>query len=410
VNQFPESARRRMQAQSAGEHPDADLLTAFSEHSLTTVERQQVLSHLAVCSTCREVVVLAMPDSVTPEVLAPARQSWFRWPMLRWTAVAATAVVVWAAVAVLVPRKQSRDVSVPVQQTASTTKPAEPLPAAPVAKQNEAVATSNSRSEAKKSAVANKSESQQESRQLASADAQAKEKNQPPARDAKTADSQLVAGLRADHAAPSTEADTAKADKVADERFKDVPAAAEAGAKGAAGAIAGRTAQTRAAVVAQAPPPGPPPPPPAAQNAQVNALREGEMLSKVQVTAAAPMARAKSTDNFAPIRWRVSSTGAIEHSPDGKTWEKTEIDPGVTFRAMSSNGPELWAGGSGGALFHSADAGRTWTRVKVSGEGMWVTDNITAVDFPSMRMGIVTTALGAIWTTQDGGATWQRKQ
>jgi photosystem II stability/assembly factor-like uncharacterized protein len=100
----------------------------------------------------------------------------------------------------------------------------------------------------------------------------------------------------------------------------------------------------------------------------------------------------------------------VEHSNDGSTWEKVEIDPGVTFRAMSSNAGDLWAGGTGGALFHSADAGRSWSRVKVGMEGMWVSDAITGVDFPSPRTGYVTTASGSVWTTQDAGLTWQRRQ
>ena len=33
MNQIPESVRRRMQSQAAGEHPDADLLTAFAEQA-----------------------------------------------------------------------------------------------------------------------------------------------------------------------------------------------------------------------------------------------------------------------------------------------------------------------------------------------------------------------------------------
>jgi len=45
VNQIPESARRRMQAQAAGDHPDADLLAAFAEHTLAGNERERVLSH-----------------------------------------------------------------------------------------------------------------------------------------------------------------------------------------------------------------------------------------------------------------------------------------------------------------------------------------------------------------------------
>lgn len=82
----------------------------------------------------------------------------------------------------------------------------------------------------------------------------------------------------------------------------------------------------------------------------------------------------------------------------------------MTFRAMSSNSGDLWVGGTAGALFHSTDSGRTWSRVKVGDDGMWVTDPITAVDFPSSRIGFVSTASGAMWVTQDAGLTWRRRQ
>lgn len=40
-------------------HPDADLLNAFVEHALSAAERAQIVSHMAGCARCREVVYLA---------------------------------------------------------------------------------------------------------------------------------------------------------------------------------------------------------------------------------------------------------------------------------------------------------------------------------------------------------------
>src|SRR5437588_11001608 len=40
-------------------HPDADLLTAFAEQALSAPEREEVLHHLALFGTCREVLSLA---------------------------------------------------------------------------------------------------------------------------------------------------------------------------------------------------------------------------------------------------------------------------------------------------------------------------------------------------------------
>ena len=117
-------------AQPIGEHPDADLLTAFAEQSLGERERTSVLLHLSTCPDCREMTTLVMgrepaevlvhaataahSSSVAPseriELAATAGKayrevtprSWFRWPFsspaLRWVAAAACVVVVSAAV------------------------------------------------------------------------------------------------------------------------------------------------------------------------------------------------------------------------------------------------------------------------------------------------------------------------
>jgi Photosynthesis system II assembly factor YCF48/Putative zinc-finger len=367
VNQIPESARRRMQAQAAGDHPDADLLAAFAEHTLAGNERERVLSHLAACTTCREVVSLAMPEQSDAEVVAPAAHAWFRWPMLRWTAVAATVIVVWAAVSVLAPRKQNQEVSAPVVES---------VPAA------SAVAADQPNTQALPSVA--------ESRNAQMADkVTAAEQLKPLEAESAKAKAMEVEGAKEENARKDALKLDAASSKVA-----------------VSGGMAGGKVQENVAVTAQAAPAAPPP---ATQSEAVNVQRQAAPLGGLRAGAPMVLSKAGRVEEGA-VRWRVSSTGAVERSGDGKSWVRIEIDPGVTFRALSSNGGDLWAGGTGGALFHSADAGRSWSRVKVGDEGMWVTDAITAVDFPSPRNGFVTTASGAIWATQDAGRTWQRRQ
>jgi len=65
------NVHERLGQQAAGEHPDANLLSAFAEHSLTEPERMQVLDHLSRCAECREVAALALP-AVEEKQLAPA--------------------------------------------------------------------------------------------------------------------------------------------------------------------------------------------------------------------------------------------------------------------------------------------------------------------------------------------------
>src|SRR5260370_35962450 len=84
-------------------HPDADLLTAFAEQSLSVAERDGILEHLALCGACRDVIALALPapDAVAAPVAneteagravsragthAPHRRR-FSWPSLPWAAL-----------------------------------------------------------------------------------------------------------------------------------------------------------------------------------------------------------------------------------------------------------------------------------------------------------------------------------
>src|SRR5207237_9171757 len=83
-------------ASNPGNHPDADLLTAFAEQALAKRERLQVLGHLAQCSESRESVSLAQPEKVEPQTALKLFS--LRSPILRWGALAACVVGVGAVV------------------------------------------------------------------------------------------------------------------------------------------------------------------------------------------------------------------------------------------------------------------------------------------------------------------------
>ncbi len=79
--EFSNLLRQRLGAQQIKEdsaapvHPDADILTAFSEQLLPAAERQQVVTHLAGCAGCRDIVALSRPELAVPEaqpVFTPA--------------------------------------------------------------------------------------------------------------------------------------------------------------------------------------------------------------------------------------------------------------------------------------------------------------------------------------------------
>src|SRR6185437_300860 len=94
----------RLKVQTAGPHPEAELLAAFTENALLPSECETVVDHLAKCSVCRDTVFLALPNPAEMQkVLAPVK----RHPRfaLRWgTLVAAIAV----AAVLIVNRDQER--------------------------------------------------------------------------------------------------------------------------------------------------------------------------------------------------------------------------------------------------------------------------------------------------------------
>ena len=94
MEQLPNIVRERLKAQAGGDHPDADLLTAFAEQALPEQERSRVLTHLSRCADCRDVVALAVPPATDPALIDTARPvPWFQWKVLRWGAAVAIHVL-----------------------------------------------------------------------------------------------------------------------------------------------------------------------------------------------------------------------------------------------------------------------------------------------------------------------------
>ena len=136
-------------AKPQGAHPDADVLTAFAEQLLSDAERDTVLTHLAACRDCREIVAISLPGleiaaqpeaepaSVSPAGSVPPPRGWFAWPNLRWAALAAGVVVV-ASVLMLRPGKPHDEtiasvthVQVPPPAAVETQPEAKTVPTAP---------------------------------------------------------------------------------------------------------------------------------------------------------------------------------------------------------------------------------------------------------------------------------------
>jgi photosystem II stability/assembly factor-like uncharacterized protein len=110
--------------------------------------------------------------------------------------------------------------------------------------------------------------------------------------------------------------------------------------------------------------------------------------------------------------WSISRSGKVQRSDDrGKTWEEVRIDDRVTFRVIQAVGRDVWAGGSGGALYHSSDGGAMWKRVNLSSGASPTTETIVAITSGSRNLQqiIVRTESGEQWITDDGGQRWQRE-
>src|SRR5271165_7134237 len=135
MQNVPKIVGERLKAAApAVNHPDANALTAFAEHSLPVIERDVVLEHLARCGDCRDVVALALPATEPLQtVVSPSPGGWLTWPTLRWTFVAAGIVAI-ASFGILQYQKSGRPTSTKMAfeasapQSAATEAKNQPLP------------------------------------------------------------------------------------------------------------------------------------------------------------------------------------------------------------------------------------------------------------------------------------------
>jgi hypothetical protein len=143
--------------------------------------------------------------------------------------------------------------------------------------------------------------------------------------------------------------------------------------------------------------------------------------------------------------WTISSDGALQRSFDGgKTWQAVDVSSSAiagnalmqmetvtvtkeiksearnqkkvakqasaapVFRAVAAAGSDVWAGGSGGALYHSTDAGDHWTRIFPSADSVLLTADITSIQSFDPQHITIDTAASEVWATSDAGRSWQK--
>ena len=437
MDQLPKIVPERLKGTAtAGVHPDPDLLAAFLEKSLKPAEQAEVVGHLASCADCREIASLAAPElqlqrvavaagspvSAVAAMPAVAARSprWFQSQFLRWGAAVACVAVV--AAAVLLSRKQNN-------QFASVTPTVAPVP-------------------------------------QVSSDESDKDKDESVARNVVRRNYQLQDRLKKKSGAPSRDEEAFRAPASAQTAGS---AGASFGTGG--GVSGGLVTNSKTTVAAKVPPPPPLPLSIAHDQANQDlpvvgrntaALTTDQAKQKEEVADKKPAAPISTSESVtvnatqievqgeaAPVqepaksveankdldlksteishgyaaraigsfhsdlrlpvpRWTLSPEGRLLESADaGVSWKTVPVAEKTVLRALCVNGKEVWVGGAQGTLYYTSDSGARWEQVKPAANGRTLTADIATIEFTDPQHGKLTTANKEIWTTADGGKSWQ---
>jgi hypothetical protein len=420
-------------------HPDADLLTAFAEQALSTAERDGVLGHLALCEDCREAIALALPaedvgaaptaekteavHATSSRAGAPApHRLIFAWPHLRWAALAA-AVVVVAAVLLVRPGKLNQEKLPSGNTQIANNLPPTPGPqgaSTPLPSPRAATSTGQTAEAARADEARPKSELRLSKKLKAG---QVATPSFPAESGMLLAENEIT-----DHKMESKEKDK-EADRVSaapttrawalDSNAPAIPrtnetvevTAASAAVQTESSSLNVQMARNSAPPIAKAKP-APQTETSLQQNVPSNVV---EMpLNGRNVASMAKLAAPSGAARTRAFTWTIAA-GVLQRSEDsGQSWQNA-LRADHPLLCYASLAADIWTGGQAGTLFHSADSGATWFRVQPSISGQQLSSDITHID---MRSGsdvrgpaeiVVSTSNNEIWSSADGGKTWEKK-
>ncbi|HTR22962.1 MAG TPA: zf-HC2 domain-containing protein [Terriglobales bacterium] len=435
--EVPKIVHQRLRAGASApdqSHPEADVLGAFAEQSLTPAERESVLQHLALCADCRDVVALGLPaleataqpvreQEQEMEVVSARAASFsaretprrFSWANLRWATLAAGIAVALLVIRPVLDHRQQNPVASIASQPASA--PAAQPTVAEAPRESSPLSLEARKAAAKDSAEAGMQlASNSRSDDVLKDAAKASKKDIPlsnrPAAPARRLDAFSNRGA----ASPSADK---KEEKTAEAAIATpVPSSSSFGSAGT------EQTQTEVAVGAESPALGhaaaiekakPPvngqldnetqkeltaqrtPSPAVGGSLGVNSLRSRDE------TSAMSLAKVKQS-----ATWIVAD-GALQHSADGgRTWKKVAgADRSVL--CFVSRGQEFWAGGSAGKLLHSVDNAATFSAIAVSFKDQPLTLAISHIDLTDDGKIVLTTDNHETWTSADNGKTWDKQ-
>ncbi len=435
-------------AAAVSAHPDPDLLTAYGEQAVNAPEREQLVLHLAACRDCRDVLALAAPEPMLAEmpaavpVMVTVPRRWA--PVLRWGAVAA--VVVITAGVVMLNRPHPGVTLAPQQAKVAEVQPAAKPPAPEVTLAGPQVASANVPTQAEGSAPAAGAAAGRASAARVQAAPAGESQARVVAKSTVTAAVLPPSGAVGGVMSAAAPAAPARVEVAAERTATDQVAAAREPA-GVAGAPAGApesmvqgrpntpantflmagTGSSASELNFSSPVPTLLTPAEAAQR-QAQQPRGGNLRGRLSLptisfgagrgvrsfdsagvsgqAGSESKASSKPESNFTAPRWTLSADGQVQRTFDGSAWQTVAIAPGVIFTAIAGMGREVWAGGSGGALFHSLDGGTTWMRVIPVQDMRVLKDDIVAVSFTDRQHGTIHTAGAEFWHTSDAGEHW----
>ena len=440
----PKTVRERLRVANLvpGEHPNPDVLTAFAESSLSQRERADVLEHLSRCGECREILVLALPASEPVQVVTDTRSSsWLAWPTMRWAFASAgvlaialfgflqygrhnasTMIAKKEAGAAVVARNEQRPQI--VQDYSKTTEeqtlqsPHKLKRKAPALETDKRATAFAPNAELAKDfskptiggALAHGPRQiyqQQQSGNVQQVPANVLALNAPERKQ------QVSGGKAADFRLPISD-ESVQVQTQASKQDVNSQALGSLVAKNQV-SLEASASDTEVSRAKSAPAPTAPP---------VELRSDARSLQILAATPSWTINEGKLQRSFdqgatwqdVNITSSPNSGGGLELAiadrkvlKDSLKQNKKEQSAPLVFRAVTANGPDVWAGGTGAALYHSFDAGAHWSRVVPSSSNGSLTGDILKLDFRDPQNGTIATSTGEVWSTGDNGQTWQKQ-